>query len=46
MRLLLTLRKSSMSMAQLGIFLRLTGKKYFPNWEKSFFQLGNFKGAL
>jgi hypothetical protein len=33
-------------MAQLGIFLRLTGKKYFPNWEKSFFQLGIFQGAL
>ena len=25
-----------------GVFYFLTGKKYFPNWEKSFSQLGNF----
>jgi len=42
----LTFRRYSKSMAQLGIFLRLTGKNYFPNWEKSFSQLGNYQGAL
>ena len=44
--LLLTFRRYRKDMAQLGIFLRLTGKKYFPNWGKSFSQLGNFQGAL
>lgn len=29
-----------------GVFYSLTGKKYFPNWEKSFSQLGTyFKGT-
>ena len=31
---------------KMGVFYFLTGKKYFPNWEKSFSQLGTyFKGT-
>jgi hypothetical protein len=42
--LLLTFRRYRKDMAQLGIFLRLTGKKYFPNWGKVFPNWVIFKG--